>query len=97
MTTSIDHATIQELHEKLIAAVRDLGYRVTPLDANPEKLTLDQLAARCGRSKSTVSRSLKRAETSGGLPPFRCGRGASGRILWIEPTPELIEFLTIEK
>lgn len=97
MTTTISHETIEELHQKLIAAVQQLGYRVTLLAPHPEKLTLDQVAERCGRSKSTVSRSLKRAERAGNLPPFRCGRGASGRILWLEPTEQLIEFLTLSK
>lgn len=96
MTTSIEHSSIPELHEKLIAAVRQLGYRVTEIDEPIMRMSVSALADKVGRRGATVSQMLSRGAKGSKLPHFQSARGPKGRLLWIEPTPELIEFLTIK-
>lgn len=86
-TLTIHFEDEQERDRKLRAIMERLGYTVT---ANPpERITIGELARRVRRPVSTVSRSLRR----GSCPAF-IGKQGVRRILWIQPTPALLLFLT---
>lgn len=86
----ISYADEHEKERKLCAIVRALGYRVEP--GLPERITVGELARRVGRKAGTVSMSLRRPH----CPPFESKRGKK-QIIWLEPNPELLAFLSEDR
>lgn len=87
--TAFSHKTDEELYTKLATVLRARGWTVTPPERKPERITVQELSRRMGRSAQSVSRSLRRSR----CPAYDCHLGESGRILWITPTEELERFL----
>lgn len=90
MTFTLDYQSNDELTAKLKAIASSLGYVMTKAD--PVMVTMGELSRLVNRPVSTVSRSIGRPS----CPPVNAMRGKK-RILKIEPTPELISFLTTYK
>lgn len=71
---------------KLRSILGRLGYRSEL--ANPQRLTVGELAKMLGRNMSNVSTQLR----SKHCPPFVSAKGKK-RILWLEPNDDLLSFL----
>lgn len=82
----ISYADEDELNRKLSSIMHRRGFVVTKAD--PERMTVGQLARMVGRPVSTVSRALKRPS----CPPFESGRGRVRKV-WIAPNARLLAFL----
>lgn len=87
MKFTISYADNGELVTKLKVVAARFGYTMQPVDR--ARLTVGELAALVHRPVSTVSRALKRPSC-----PEYVARKGQRRILWIEPNPRLISFLT---
>lgn len=86
-TLTITFEDDAERDRKLASIMQTLGFTVTRTP--PERVTVGELAKLVGRSVATVSRSLRR----GSCPDFN-GRQGVKKLLWLEPNPQLIDYLT---
>lgn len=82
----LTHESEVDLTAKLAHILRRRGYCVTP--AQPERLSVGQLARLVGRPVSTVCMSLRRPS----CPPFVSAKGKR-RFIWIEVNERLLSFL----
>jgi len=81
-----------ELDRKLIATLEKRGYHVTR--KSTERITVGELARRVGRPLQTVSAMLHRDDCP--LANVQYGFGQiRKRILWLEPTERLIDWLKL--
>lgn len=87
MKFTLHYDNYHELAAKLKIIANRLGYVMTKAD--PVMVTMAELSRLVNRPVSTVSRSISRPS----CPPVNARRGKK-RILRIEPTEELISFLT---
>jgi len=83
MTVTLSYESDAELVTKCREIIRKLEPCV-------ERMTVANLARQVKRKAGSVSRSLHRRS----CPAFNAIRGESGRILWLDVTGELIDFLT---
>lgn len=84
MTITLDYRDDAELARKCQSILDTIGHK-------PERITVGELARRLGRHTTTVSVSLRRRRRRS-CPEFRHALGKK-RILWLEPTRELLEYL----
>lgn len=89
MTITLDYRDDAELARKCLSILESLIANTIARQPQPPRSTVGELARRVGRNCVNVCISLKRKS----CPPFVCARGKTGRILWLEPTPELLRYL----
>jgi hypothetical protein len=80
--------TIQLSYEDDADLCRKCRAIIEAREPKPERITIGDLARRVGRPVPCVSRALRRPSA----PPF-IGRQGKRRLLWIEPTTELLAWL----